>query len=86
MNQNELLELGLSQVDKLGYQLRQWGVTDKVNRHNLAAELMFLKHQLEGEKDRWTLKGAKLIHDVLPFAPRPLKKPLEHFKQVLNIS
>ncbi|WP_339800292.1 hypothetical protein [uncultured Marinobacter sp.] len=49
MKTERLTENALRGVDVLGFQLERLGVTDKVNRHNLAAFLMAQQHHLEGE-------------------------------------
>lgn len=51
MNRNDLTQAALKGVDHLGYQLERFGVTDRVNRHNIAAFLMAEQHHLEGEWD-----------------------------------
>ncbi|MFW5825549.1 MAG: hypothetical protein ACOCVV_11375 [Marinobacter sp.] len=49
MNKENLTQAALRGVDLLGYQLDRLGITDKVNRHNIAAFLMAEQHHLEGE-------------------------------------
>lgn len=51
MNTQTLLNLALNGVDALGYQLDQYGITGKVNRHNIAAFLAVEQKHLEGEWD-----------------------------------
>ena len=51
MNTQALLKIALNGVDALGYRLDQFGITGKVNRHNLAAFLMAEQKHLEGEWD-----------------------------------
>lgn len=51
MNTQTLLNMALNGVDTLGYRLEQFGITGKVNRHNVAAFLMAEQKHLEGEWD-----------------------------------
>lgn len=51
MNTDKLLKIALEGVDALGYRLDQFGITGKVNRHNIAAFLMAEQKHLEGEWD-----------------------------------
>ena len=51
MNKDNLTRAALKGVDSLGYQLDRLGITDKVNRHNIAAFLMAEQHHLEGQWD-----------------------------------
>lgn len=51
MNTKKLLNLALSGIDSLGYRLDQFGITGKVNRHNIAALVMLEQKHLEGEWD-----------------------------------
>ena len=51
MNKDDLTQAALKGVDSLGYQLDKLGITDKVNRHNIAAFMMAEQHHLEGHWD-----------------------------------
>lgn len=51
MNKDDLTRTALKGVDSLGYQLEKLGITDKVNRHNIAAFMMAEQHHLEGQWD-----------------------------------
>ncbi|MGO1461470.1 MAG: hypothetical protein ACTHYN_02335 [Marinobacter sp.] len=51
MNTKRLLNVALEGVDTLGYHLEQMGITDKLNRHNIAAFAMAEQKHLEGEWD-----------------------------------
>lgn len=51
MNTKKLLDTALNGLDNLGFQLDQFGITGKVNRHNLAAFVMNEQKHLEGEWD-----------------------------------
>lgn len=51
MNTQKLLKIALGGIDTLGFQLDQLGITNKVNRHNIAAFLMAEQKHLEGEWD-----------------------------------
>lgn len=56
MNTKTLLNLALNGVDALGYRLDQYGITGKVNRHNIAAFLAAEQKHLEGEWDSIQVK------------------------------
>lgn len=60
MNSKDLTETALRGVDQLGYQLERLGVTDKVNRHNIAAFLMVRQQHLAGEWDSLRTRLEKL--------------------------
>ncbi len=71
MNKDRLTQTLLKGVDNIGYQLDRLGVTDKVNRHNLAAFFMTGQHQLEGEWDsfqtrlrRYRRQAGDLLDDL----------------------
>lgn len=51
MNTKKLLNTALNGLDYLGFQLDQFGITGRINRHNVAAFLMAEQHHLEGEWD-----------------------------------
>ena len=51
MNTQKLLNMALNGVDAIGYRLDQYGITGKVNRHNIAAFLAAEQKHLEGEWD-----------------------------------
>lgn len=47
----KLLDTALNGLDSIGYRLDQYGITGKLNRHNLAAFIMLEQKHLEGEWD-----------------------------------
>lgn len=51
MNTQTLLNMALNGVDAIGYRLDQYGITGKINRHNIAAFLAVEQKHLEGEWD-----------------------------------
>ncbi|EON91817.1 hypothetical protein MARLIPOL_09346 [Marinobacter lipolyticus SM19] len=51
MNTQKLMNTALNSLDAIGYRLDQYGITAKVNRHNLAAFIMLEQKHLEGEWD-----------------------------------
>jgi len=51
MNTKKLLNTALNGLDSIGYRLDQYGITGKLNRHNLAAFIMLEQKHLEGEWD-----------------------------------
>lgn len=71
MNTQALLNIALNGVDTLGYRLDQFGITGKVNRHNIAAFLMAEQKHLEGEWDsiqvrvnRRRVQVEKITHQI----------------------
>lgn len=52
MNKKELQSLALRGVDALGAKLDDLSVTNRFNRHNIAAFVMAWQWRLQGEKDR----------------------------------
>lgn len=51
MNVKKLADFALNRLDAIGYRLDSFGVTNKVNRHTLAALAMAEQKHLEGEWD-----------------------------------
>lgn len=51
MNTQKLINTALNGLDSIGYRLDQYGITGKLNRHNLAAFIMLEQKHLEGEWD-----------------------------------
>ena len=51
MKTQQLLDTALNGLDRVGFQLEQYGITGKINRHNLAAFIMLEQKHLEGEWD-----------------------------------
>lgn len=51
MNTKVLTETALNQVDNLGFYLSTYGVTDKVNRHNLLAGVFDSMQRYNGQKE-----------------------------------
>lgn len=51
MNTQKLINTALNGLDSVGYRLDQYGITAKLNRHNLAAFIMLEQKHLEGEWD-----------------------------------
>jgi hypothetical protein len=51
MDTRKLMNLALTGVDHLGFRLDELGITNKLNRHNLAAFVMAEQKHLEGEWD-----------------------------------
>lgn len=52
MNTKGLQNLALQGIDALGFMLDKLGVTNRFNRHNIAAFVMLWQWRLQGEKDR----------------------------------
>jgi len=90
MIKERLIETTLNNLDTLGYQLQKYGVTDRVNRHNLIALAITQQDRLEGELVRIELKlessrakaaslyqsAQDIANFTAGFAPKPLAKTL----------
>lgn len=51
MKTQQLLDTALKGLDVAGFKLDQYGITGKVNRHNLTAFISLKQKHLEGEWD-----------------------------------
>lgn len=80
MNTKRMTDTALRGIDHLGFQLERLGITDKVNRHNLAAFLMAEQHHLAGEWDRLQTRleraRARIEHSESPLLG-PIRKRLQ---------
>lgn len=56
MNKKELQSLALRGVDALGAKLDDLSVTNRFNRHNIAAFAMAWQWRLQGERDRTDIR------------------------------
>jgi CBS-domain-containing membrane protein len=97
MNKDKVLQIALGQLDRLGYELYRRGITDQVNRHNLAALALTQQQRLKGEMTRLELRvglqkarlnrlrhqAVTTIDAVLEYTPAPLSKPLNRAKASL---
>lgn len=91
MKKEHLTQTALRGVDMLGHQLEKLGITDKMNRHNLAAFLMAEQHHLEGEWDslhtrleRYRTRASGLLDDIeTEGAPmlRPVAERINRFRK-----
>lgn len=57
-NLEQIAELALRQLDTAGYYLGRYGISDRINRHNLIALLMTQKERARGELSRLELRAA----------------------------
>jgi hypothetical protein len=97
MNLDNITNFGLKQIDTAGYYLSRYGITDKVNRHNLIAIAMTEKEKLMGEMSRLELKTSmqrrrlqalrNQLEDQseawIAKAPKPIAKRLNKAKSLL---
>jgi hypothetical protein len=53
MNKNvlKIADVALAGLDRVGYELDMYGITSKVNRHNLIGQVLAGQKQIEGELD-----------------------------------
>lgn len=82
MNTQKLLDTALSGLDQIGYRLDHYGITGKVNRHNLAAFIMLEQKHLEGEWDslqaRYDRRRSQIdgVVNAIESRAHPVFKPL----------
>lgn len=81
MNTKRLTDTALRGIDHLGFQLERLGVTDKINRHNLAAFLMAEQHHLAGEWDRLQTRLERLKAKIEKSDSPVLRPVRDHLKQ-----
>ena len=94
LNKEKVIDFALHQLDLIGYELQSRGISDQVNRHNLAALAMTKQQQLKGEMARYELKVAiqkrKLekarlqasdtLDSIISYLPAPLATPVTRMK------
>jgi hypothetical protein len=56
MKTQDFVNLALTGLDFLGYQLQELQITDKVNRHNTFAFVMAEQNRLKGELDSFSAR------------------------------
>lgn len=97
MNLETAANFALKQVDNLGYYLSRYGVSNKVNRHNLIALAMTEKSHLLGEYSRMELKAKiqrnrlekqvfklnQQADEVIAMAPKPIALQLNKAKALI---
>jgi hypothetical protein len=93
MKAQQLLDTALNGLDRVGFQLEQYGITGKLNRHNLAAFIMLEQKHLEGEWDSIQAKFDRRRSQVegvltaIETRTDPLVKPLvNRFNQLRGAS
>jgi hypothetical protein len=93
MNRQQLLETALNGLDRVGFQLDHYGITGKLNRHNLAAFIMLEQKHLEGEWDSLQVKVDRRRAQVeglltaIETRTDPLVRPLiSRFNQFRGVS
>jgi hypothetical protein len=78
----QLLDTALKGLDRVGFQLDQYGITARLNRHNLKAFILLEQKHLEGEWDsiqvRFDRRRSQLEGVLTAIEARtdPLVKPL----------
>lgn len=85
MNTKKLTYTALNGLDRVGYQLESLGITNKVNRHTLAAFLMAEKNRFEGEKDSLNAKVVYYRHLAESTADTALKPARQAVDTVRNL-
>ena len=87
MNTQKLTSFALTGLDRVGYQLESFGITDRVNRHTLAALLMAEKTRFEGEMDSLHAKTARyryLAESTAEIALKPARMATETLRGLLG--
>lgn len=87
MNTRKLTSIALTGLDHVGYQLESFGITDRVNRHKLAALLMFEKNRFEGEIDSLNAKTARyryMAENTVDLALKPARLASETLRNLLG--
>lgn len=98
MKMNALTEKALSQLDNIGYQLDEFGITSQFNRHTCIAFLMNEQTRLKGELDsiqarvdskkvqaeRVIGKIETTVTDAMNFALTPARTAVSTVKGFIN--
>jgi hypothetical protein len=100
MNKNvlKIADVALAGLDRVGYELDMYGVTSKVNRHNLIGQVLAGQKQIEGELDSLNARfdSAKvkvekvvnraetIVTDTLQFALKPAKGAVSKVKGLIG--
>ncbi len=56
MKLNNSVDLAMTQIDNLGFQLSRFGITDRLNRHTVLAYLFNGQQNLKGELESLTVR------------------------------
>jgi uncharacterized protein YhdP len=97
IKQDKIIEFALHQLDNIGFELHRRGLTDQVNRHNLAALAMNSQQRLKGEMTRLELRiglqklrldqirtqADQRLGKVVNHLPAPLAKPINKARSAL---
>ncbi|MCG8613959.1 MAG: hypothetical protein MI864_25895 [Pseudomonadales bacterium] len=98
MNIKHFADTALGQLDNIGFQLDEMGITDKVNRHTIIAFAMNEQQRLQGELDslkarvgsrkvqvnRLITKAENLVNSGVELALTPARFTIETVKSKLN--
>ncbi|XOZ32457.1 hypothetical protein ACMDCT_09580 [Halomonadaceae bacterium KBTZ08] len=87
MNTKKLTAMALNGLDRVGYELESLGITNRVNRHTLAAFMMAEKNRLEGEMDSLHARTARyraLAENATDLAFRPARLANETIRGLLG--
>ncbi len=78
VNQNilKIAETAMVGLDRVGYELDMYGVTSKVNRHNLIGQVLAGQRQFEGEMDSLTAR--------YDFAKVKIEKTVNRVEGIVN--
>lgn len=97
MNTKKITDLALQQLDNVGFQLRAYGITDKVNRHDIVAFAMTQQSRFKGEMTRLELRVAlqkarlqkareeaeAVVEKLVGYLPEPLAEPANKIKSLV---
>ena len=98
MNIKHFADTALGQLDNIGFQLDEMGITDKVNRHTIIAFAMNEQQRLQGELDslkarvgsrkvqvnRLITRAENLVNSGVELALTPARFTIETVKSKLN--
>ena len=100
VNQNilKIAETAMLGLDRVGYELDMYGVTSKVNRHNLIGQILAGQKQFEGELDSLTARfdyakvkvektvnrAEEFVNDGIEFILTPARSTISSLKGLLS--
>lgn len=94
MNTKKITDIALQQLDNVGFQLRAYGITDKVNRHDIVAFAMSQQNRFKGEMTRLELhvgiqkerllkardEAEAVVEKLVSYLPEQLAEPANKIK------
>lgn len=87
MDTRKLTAVALNGLDRVGYELENFGITNRVNRHTLAAFMMAEKNRFEGEMDSLNARTARyraIAENATELAFRPARAATETVRSLIS--